>query len=88
MNFDKRFKNDKGEYINISLIGFFRVPDLDKEYIMYSLINENNNSDMGAVILGEVVREDEDIKILGIKSEERDLVIAYYKEISVQLGGE
>ena len=88
MNFDKRFKNDKGEYINISLIGFFRVPTLDKEYIMYSLINENNNSDMGAVILGEVVREDEDIKILGIKSEEKDLVIAYYKEISEQLGGE
>lgn len=53
---------------------------------MYSLVDDETN-DEGHVILGEVVRENGDVQILGIESSEKDLVVAYYNEIETQLGG-
>lgn len=80
------FKDDNGNNMNISLIGFFKIEELNKEFIMYSLLDDNDSNNEGHVILGEVLREEEDIKIVGIESSEKDLVVAYYNEISQQLG--
>lgn len=89
MNCEYNFKNEDGELINISFIGFFKIQELEKEYIMYSLINQNVDSSYGNILLGEVVRLDNnDIQILGINESEIDLVVAYYNEISKQIGGE
>lgn len=82
------FKDSSGLGMNISVIGFFTVPDLEKEYIMYSMMDNNPRNENGAVLLGEVVRDGENATILGIKKEEQKLVVAYYNEISKQLGGE
>lgn len=82
------YVDSNGNNINISVIGCFSIPDLKKEYIMYSLIDDNINNENAYVMLGEIVRENEKIKILGILPEEKDLVVAYYNEISNQLGGE
>lgn len=84
---DLKVKDSKGNDFNISLIGFFRIPDIEKEYIMYSLTDENPNNDTGHVLLGEVVRDEENIQILGILENEKDMVVAYYNEISNQIGG-
>lgn len=45
------------------------------------------NNDEGMVLLGEVVRDGNDIQILDILSEEKEMVIACYNEILSQLGG-
>lgn len=85
---DLKFKDSTGNYINISLIGFFRIPDLEKEYIMYSITDENIDNKYGHILLGEVIRNDDDsIQILGILDSEKDMVVAYYNEISNQIGG-
>lgn len=83
---ETNFINEKGEKLDVSVIGFFTIPDLEKEYIMYGIINEKD--DDGKVLLGEVIREDDNIKILGILSSEKELVVAYFNEISNQIGGE
>lgn len=77
-----------GIKVEISSIGTFKVPDLNKEYIMYSLIDNNENNIDGKMLIGEVIEEDNAKKIVGIKPEEKELVVAYYNEISTQLGGE
>lgn len=77
------YKDENGNIIDISVIGFFRINELEKEFIMYGLVN----GDLSNVLLGEVVRDDGVIKILGINEEEIDLVVAYYNEISRQIGG-
>ena len=66
-----KYKNEKDEEISISNLGFFTIPDLEKEYIMYGITEENN--DMGKVLLGEVVRDGNDIKVLGILESEKDI---------------
>jgi len=85
---DIKYVNEKGENINVSLLGFFSIPDLEKEYIMYGITDDNVNNDEGKVLLGEVKRNDNNIQILGILPSEIDLVVAYYNEISNQIGGE
>lgn len=80
-----KYKNEKGEEISISNLGFFTIPDLEKEYIMYGITEENN--ELGKVLLGEVIRDGNTIKILGILESEKELVVAYYNEISNQIGG-
>lgn len=84
---DIKFIDENGKEITVSVIGFFRVDELEKEFIMYSLTDDDSSNDMGYVLLGEVVRYDGIVQILGIESEERDMVLAYYNEISNQIGG-
>jgi len=80
--------DSNGNNIDVSIIGFFNVPELEKEYVMYGLMDDDSNNDDGHVMLGEVVRDGENIQILGILSDEKDLVVAYYNEISNQIGDE
>ena len=79
-------RDEHGNKLYVSVLGMFEIPDLEKKYIMYGLINEDETKDTGAVLLGEVVGEGEDMQILGILPEEKDMVLAYYNEISTQLG--
>ena len=84
---DIKFINELGQHITISLLGFFRVDGLDKEFIMYSMVDDNLDNDEGDVLLGEVIRDCDTVQILGIESSEVDMVVAYYNEISKQVGG-
>ena len=84
---DIKYIDDSGKEITVSVIGYFRIKELEKEFIMYSLVDNDINDDSGHVILGEVVKENGVVQILGIESEERDMVLAYYNEISNQIGG-
>ena len=81
-------KSEDGKDITISIVGEFRVEELDKEYIIYSIVDSDENNDMGGILIGEVDREDDEVKVLGIKDDERDMVMAFYKEISNQVGEE
>ena len=82
------YKDADGNIMNISVIGFFRIPELEKEFIMYGLVDDNLSNDQGYVLLGEIIKNAEnEITIVGIKSDEKDMVLAYYNEISNQVGG-
>lgn len=79
-------KESNGEDITISVMGSFKVESLGKEYIMYSLVDDNPNNMDGIVMIGEVLRDGESVEVVGIKDEEKDIVLSFYKEISDQLG--
>ena len=81
------FTDNNGRNLNISIIGFFRIPELEKEFVMYGLIDDDVTNENGEVLLGEVIREEDNIQIQGIESSEKDLVVAYYNEVINQIGG-
>lgn len=85
---DITYKNEEGNIITISVIGFFKVPELEKEFIMYSFTDDDSSKQNGLVLLGEIIKEEETIQILGIDSNEKDLVLAYYNEVINQIGEE
>lgn len=74
--------------VEISILGEFKINELEKEYIMYSIIDKDEAVTDGKVIIGEVIRDEDSVKVVGIKEEERDLVLAFYNEISEQVGNE
>lgn len=84
---DFNYVDSKGNVMNVSIMGFFRIPELEKEFIMYAFVDDDENNSAGRVLLGEVIRENSDMQILGIESSEKDLVVAYYNEVITQLGG-
>lgn len=79
-----------GVEISVDVVGFFQVPDLNKEYIMYSITDNNPDVEMGSIIIGEVIKNEEEgtMQILDIREDEQDLVVAFYNEISTQIGDE
>lgn len=79
-------KNQFNNDITISLIGTFKIDALNKEFIIYSLTDAIDENPNGEIILGELVREENNIQVLGIEKEEQDLVVAFYNEISKQIG--
>lgn len=85
---DITYKNEEGNIITISVIGFFKVPELEKEFIMYSCTDDDSSKQNGLVLLGEIIKEEDNIQILGIDSNEKDLVLAYYNEVINQIGEE
>ena len=80
--------NEQGQNINISVIGSFRIPDLEKEFMMYSMVDENEDNSLGAVLLGEVIRDGDKMEVVGVRDDEKEMVVAYYNEIFEQMGGE
>ena len=81
-------QNEQGENINITVIGTFEIPDLKKEYMMYSMEDENEENSLGAVLIGELLKDEDKIKVAGVPEEEKEMVVAYYNEVSEQMGGE
>jgi len=85
---DITYKDKDGNMINVSVIGFFSISELEKEFVMYGLVDDDKNNENGHVLLGEIIRNEEGVQIVGILPEEKDLVVAYYNEISTQIGEE
>ena len=81
-------QNEQGENINITVIGTFEIPDLKKEYMMYSMEDENEENSLGAILIGELLKDEDKIKVAGVHEEEKEMVVAYYNEVSEQMGGE
>ena len=81
------YKDKNGNNVTASVLGFFKIEELNKEFVMYSIVDDNVEEDDCVILLGEVVRDDDDVQILGIDENEKDLVVAYYNEIASQIGG-
>lgn len=83
-----KYRDSQGNNLDISVMGYFKIDELEKEYIMYAAIDDDLDNDEGHVLLGEVVKDGDDVQVLGILPEEEEIVVAYYNEISKQIGDE
>ena len=89
MNKEYTIKDENGTILNVSLIGCFQIPDLDKEYAIYSMKDNDENNDMGYAMIGEMIKEEDGtLRVKGIAEHEKEIVLAYYNEVADQLGGE
>ena len=81
------FIDSNNNTINIEAIKIFKIDELGKEYIIYSIMDNDDSNPDGELLFGEIIRNDDSIQILGILPNEENIVIAYYNEIKNQLGG-
>ena len=79
--------NENGVEIQTKILGCFIIPELEKEFAMYSIVDNNPENSMGSVLLGEIVREEDGtVKILDIKKEKKKKKKKFNNEISTQIG--
>ena len=84
-----KVKNDEGKEITVKSLGTFKIEELGKEYVMYSLNDDKPETELGAILLGELIQdEDGNYQVVGILDEEKEMVVAFYNEIATQVGGE
>ena len=81
------YTDQNGNVMNIEAIKIFKIDELGKEYIIYSIMDNDDSNPEGELLFGEIVRNDDSIQVLGILPDDEDIVIAYYNEIKDQLGG-
>ena len=81
------YTDQNGNVMNIEAIKIFKIDELGKEYIIYSIMDNDDSNLEGELLFGEIIRNDDSIQILGILPNEENIVIAYYNEIKNQLGG-
>ena len=83
-----KVKNEEGKEITVKSLGTFKVEELGKEFVMYSLNDDKPETELGAILLGELIQdEDGNYQVVGILDEEREMVLAFYNEIATQVGG-
>ena len=81
------YTDQNGNVMNIEAIKIFKIDELGKEYIIYSIMDNDDSNPDGELLFGEIIRNDDSIQVLGILPNEENIVIAYYNEIKNQLGG-
>jgi len=81
-------KDENQNDIVISVLGEFKIDALEKEFIMYSIVNIDENVTDSRIIIGEVIRENDNVQVVGIKEEEKELVLAFFYEITEQIENE
>ena len=61
---------------DVTYLATFKIDILNKEYVMYSL-----ESDINEILLGELINENCIKKVVGVSSEDEDIVSLYFDEI-------
>ena len=61
---------------DVTYLATFKIDILNKEYVMYSL-----ESDINEILLGELIDENGIKKVVGVSSEDEDIVSLYFDEI-------
>lgn len=67
---------DDNKIKDVTYLGTFKIDILNKEYVMYSL-----ESDINEILLGELINENGIKKVVGVSSEDEDIVSLYFDEI-------
>ena len=77
--------NENGVEIKVEVILSFSIEELRKNYIAYT-INDDDSLETAVVLINEV--DIETNKLLPIKFEEKELVLATYNDIKKTIFGE
>jgi len=72
--------NEFGQEITIEILLNFKIEELNKEYVVYT-INDDNVSEEVDMIISEIYYENNIPKIKSIDEDEKEMVILFYNDI-------
>ena len=72
--------NEFGQKITIEILLNFKIEELNKEYVVYT-INDDNVSEEVDMIISEIYYENNIPKIKSIAEDEKEMVILFYNDI-------
>ena len=72
--------NEKNEIITIEILIGFKIEEIGKEYVAYT-INDDNLSDTVTVLISEIDYDNDIPKIVPIKEDEKEMVLLFYNNL-------
>ena len=70
----------EGNVLNFEILATFRIEELTKQYVIYTL-NDDGISEDVTLLINEYVVENEQPKIVPIPKEEVNLVLTFYNNL-------
>ena len=74
--------NEKNEIITIEILIGFKIEEIGKEYVAYT-INDDNLSDTVTVLISEIDYDNDIPKIVPIKEDEKEMVLLFYNNFNL-----
>lgn len=72
--------NEIGELVKINVIGQFKIDELNRKYIMYTL-NDDGVSEDVLLLIAQVEIVNGKMNLLSIPEEEKNMVISFFDNI-------
>lgn len=72
--------NEKNEIITIEILIGFKIEEIGKEYVAYT-INDDNLSNTVTVLISEIDYDNDIPKIVPIKEDEKEMVLLFYNNL-------
>lgn len=79
-NNSKEVINEMGQSVTIDIIGQFRIDEVDRQYVIYTL-NDDGVSEELIILIAQVEMENGKMKLLSIPDKERNMVVAFFNNI-------
>lgn len=80
MNNKIKVQDVEGNEINIEIISTFRIEELNKQYVIYT-VNDDGVSEEVTLLINEYVMENDQPKIIPIPKKEVNLVLTIYNNL-------
>lgn len=80
----KVVKNEKGEDVVIELLLTFNIEKTNKNYVVYT-INDDESSEKATILISEIQENEDNVVVVDIPEEEKELVISCYNDIKNSL---
>lgn len=80
----KVVKNEKGEDVVIELLLTFSIEKTNKNYVVYT-INDDETSETATIFISEIQENGDEVVVVNIPKEEKELVINCYNDIKNSL---
>lgn len=87
-NKDMIFQDENGINYNVAPLFNFKIDALNKVFAVYSFCDDNPDNPNGDIMIGELVTNQEDVDIVGVREEEQEIVEQVYNEIISRIGDE
>ena len=72
--------NEKNEIITIEILIGFKIEEIGKEYVAYT-INDDNLSNTVTVLISEIDYDNDIPKIVPIKEDEKEMFLLFYNNL-------
>lgn len=73
-----KFKS-QDKTITVEALKIFDVKELNKKYVVYGIVDDNNENTKANLMIGELIENNGDYQVMGIKTEEKDIALSLFQ---------
>jgi Protein of unknown function (DUF1292). len=78
------FRDETGNNIEIEILMGFKIEELDKEYIVYT-VNDDESTPTVTILISQIIDDGDIPRIVSIPETEKELVVLLYNDLKASI---